>query len=602
MSAPLISLCMIAKDEADVIARCLRSVASAVDEIIVVDTGSTDGTPEIARGLGANVYAIPWQDDFALARNATLEHARGQWILILDADEELDPASVPKLRQLAASGGVEGFFVHVYNFAGDREDSPAVINPTIRLFRNDPQHRFAGRIHEQITPSIQARNPAAAFMLSDVRVNHYGYREEVIRRKNKTERNLLLLQETLKENPNDPFHLYNIAVEWMRLGRVQEALEAFRTSRMTTDPKTSYAHLLYKCEAKCHLALRQFDQGAAICEQGAAIYPGYSDLYHYAGIFHMNRGDLTAAKEAFARAVKAGPPPPGYHTEEGMGAHLSAYQLGLLQEAALDNQAAVDSYLHALRCRSAFAPPLYRLCHLLRLIGREADIVPLLLERMRVDEVEAATVIMDVMIATGCSRAALAWMERTAHLLDPDDLARRAAIAELLSGNSDNAKLKLSRLSRHAAPDVYADALRLRILICSMDSQHAEASQHWQQLTRRHASERDAPYAEIVGDRSEPAADMESGMSKAERGEWRNVLTAAHANAKHTAASRIAEAWKVRIARIAPSGRIEAAAACARAISGLADAHLEQLARCRRTQELAGAVRFVLPFEDGSLA
>ncbi|TYP76342.1 tetratricopeptide repeat-containing glycosyltransferase family 2 protein [Paenibacillus methanolicus] len=602
MSAPLISLCMIAKDEADVIARCLRSAASAVDEIIVVDTGSTDGTPDIARGLGANVFAFPWQDDFALARNAALEHARGQWILILDADEELDPASAPKLRQLAASGGVEGFFVHVYNFAGDREDSPAVINPTIRLFRNHPQHRFAGRIHEQITPSIQARNPAAAFMLSDVRVNHYGYREEVIQRKNKTERNLLLLQETLKEKPNDPFHLYNIAVEWMRLGRVQEALEAFRTSRMTTDPKTSYAHLLYKCEAKCHLALRQFEQGAAICEQGAAVYPAYSDLYHYAGIFHLNRGDLAAAKDAFARAVKAGPPPSGYHTEEGLGAHLSAYQLGLLQEAALDSQAAADSYLHALRCRSAFAPPLYRLCHLLRLVGREADIVPLLLERIRVDDAGAATGIMDVMIATGCSRAALAWLERTKHLLQPDDIACRAAMAELLSGLSEDASERLDLLSRNSPLDDHDDTLRLRILICSMDGRHLEARQYWRQLTRQHASDRDAPYAAIVGEPADPSPGMAPGMSNAERGEWRDVLTAAHANAKHAASSRIAESWKSRIASAAPAGRIEAAAACARALSGLADAHLEQLARGRKSRELAGAVRLVLPFEDGSLA
>jgi glycosyltransferase involved in cell wall biosynthesis len=147
---------MIVKDEADVIACCLKSASNTADEIIIVDTGSTDGTAEIARSLGAIVIDCQWCNDFAYARNAGLQHATGKWILILDADEELNEGSGAKLRQYADQDGAEGFFVHIYNYTGERNSGPAVINPTIRMFRNLPQHRFEGRVHEQITPSIPA--------------------------------------------------------------------------------------------------------------------------------------------------------------------------------------------------------------------------------------------------------------------------------------------------------------------------------------------------------------------------------------------------------------------------------------------------------------
>ena len=99
---PLLSLCVIAKDEAAFLQRCLASVAGLVDEIVVVDTGSCDDTPKVARGAGARVFSPPWQDDFSQARNRSLAAARGEWILVLDCDEVLARADHDRLRDLLA--------------------------------------------------------------------------------------------------------------------------------------------------------------------------------------------------------------------------------------------------------------------------------------------------------------------------------------------------------------------------------------------------------------------------------------------------------------------------------------------------------------------
>src|SRR5262249_19217829 len=99
---PQVSLCLIVKDEEAHLGRCLRSVADLVDELIVVDTGSADRTREVAAACGAQVHDFAWADSFAAARNESLRHARGRWILWLDGDEYLDAENRARLRAVLA--------------------------------------------------------------------------------------------------------------------------------------------------------------------------------------------------------------------------------------------------------------------------------------------------------------------------------------------------------------------------------------------------------------------------------------------------------------------------------------------------------------------
>lgn len=140
-----ISLCMIAKNEEFNIGRCLSSVKGVVDEIIIVDTGSSDETCQIAQSFGAKVQTFNWNDNFSDARNASLELATGDWILVLDADEELAQESKAILREAVLQSDMEGYFIRIENVAGN-DSCPETHSDTVfRLFRNRKDYRFRGQ-------------------------------------------------------------------------------------------------------------------------------------------------------------------------------------------------------------------------------------------------------------------------------------------------------------------------------------------------------------------------------------------------------------------------------------------------------------------------
>ncbi len=151
-----LSLTMIVKNEAAALGRCLASVRDLVDEIVVVDTGSTDNTREIARQYGARVFDFPWCDSFAAARNESIRHASGQWLLWLDADEYLDDANRGKLRNLLADLGNDNTaYVMKCVCVSGQASSTATNVDHVRLFRNHPAIRWDYRVHEQILPALK---------------------------------------------------------------------------------------------------------------------------------------------------------------------------------------------------------------------------------------------------------------------------------------------------------------------------------------------------------------------------------------------------------------------------------------------------------------
>src|SRR5262249_3911812 len=135
---------------------CLRSAAGLFDETVVVDTGSTDRTREIAAALGAKVFDFAWCDSFAAARNACLEHASGDWIFWLDADDRLDDANREKLRALLAGLGTHNtaYSMKCVCLPDPVSNSTTVVDH-VRLFRNHPRLRWEYRVHEQILPAVR---------------------------------------------------------------------------------------------------------------------------------------------------------------------------------------------------------------------------------------------------------------------------------------------------------------------------------------------------------------------------------------------------------------------------------------------------------------
>lgn len=202
---PRLTVCVITRNEEQHLARCLKSVAA--DQLVVVDTGSTDRTVEIARACGAEVHRFEWNDDFAAARNAALVHATGDWVLMLDADEELT-------TPVDLAGTAEGYRLPIV----DAGQEAAGCHYVPRLFRRAAGLRYVGRIHEQLRGLTDWR-------LGTATIRHHGYTAASQPAKNA--RNLKLLELALREQPDDPNLLMNLGLELARAGRLDAGLEQY---------------------------------------------------------------------------------------------------------------------------------------------------------------------------------------------------------------------------------------------------------------------------------------------------------------------------------------------------------------------------------------
>lgn len=202
-----LSLCMIVRDEEERLARCLASARSVVDEIVVVDTGSTDRSVSIAESFGARVVPFTWCDDFAAARNASIDAATGDWLLFLDADEILSPEAGRELRRSIKDPRTLGAFIPLHDGG---EGAPDTTTMLFRAVRKLGGVRWRYRIHEQILPDAnrvaRARNLHFAELTHGI--EHDGYSHAVMASKQKRARNRRLFEAQLADTPDDPYVLY----------------------------------------------------------------------------------------------------------------------------------------------------------------------------------------------------------------------------------------------------------------------------------------------------------------------------------------------------------------------------------------------------------
>jgi tetratricopeptide (TPR) repeat protein len=205
--APRVTLCMIARNEERFLAECLTRARAAVDEIVLVDTGSTDRTVAIAESFGAKVLHSPWADDFSAPRNIGLRAATGDWILVLDADEFLQGDACERIRELVGSTTALGYHLRFINVYGNGKTLGVMM---VRLFRNLPGVVYENVIHEQVTPSLQRLGTPLGLVLAsgDVEVEHHGYSDAVMNERGKNERNERLFKKQLAQHPDDIYGLY----------------------------------------------------------------------------------------------------------------------------------------------------------------------------------------------------------------------------------------------------------------------------------------------------------------------------------------------------------------------------------------------------------
>ncbi len=358
---------MVVKDEAKQLGRCLKSVQGVVQEIIVIDTGSTDTTREIAASFGALVKSFPWNDDFSAARNASLALASGEWILFLDADEELSLADSGALDQITAQEEADGYFIKIINYVGNTGWTETCPDLVFRLFRHRPDYHFRGAVHEQITGVILEHNDQAKFQIADgVEIIHYGYLDEVIQEKDKKKRNLSLIEKELSRSPEDRLLRYHYGVELFRAERYLEAAQELTTAANGIDPNTIYLPKLLRYIVIAHQNSGHPGEGLEVAGLGLQLFPDYADLYYYAGLLSLELKHYGRAQEFLEKASAMPEQPPQYASFSGVRSFRCYYHLAVIAETFLDEEQALKFYLAALQNNPDFTPALENIVRILK--------------------------------------------------------------------------------------------------------------------------------------------------------------------------------------------------------------------------------------------
>ena len=335
----MLSLSMIVRNEEARLADCLASVTGLADEMVVVDTGSSDGTIAVAEAAGARVEQIAWPGDFAPARNSAMAFLKGDWVLVLDADEQLRPEVIPSLKALMAQPDVLVINLLRYELGA----AMAPYSSVSRLFRRHPAIRWSKPYHSMIDDSVQAlleTEPQWRIAdCSEPAILHDGYRPELLAGTDKAERLRQAMESELERHPNDPYASAKLGGLLISDGRHQEAAELLRNALKQGSIQDSER---YELLVHLALAITPSDPGGAVaCYRQALAIPLDTRISLGA---RLNLATLLMEADQLDEAIRL----TTIATEEAPEVALGWYNLGLMQRRKGDIAAAIQAYAAAL--------------------------------------------------------------------------------------------------------------------------------------------------------------------------------------------------------------------------------------------------------------
>jgi tetratricopeptide (TPR) repeat protein len=382
-----LSLSIIVKNEAKNLSNCLQSVQNFVDEIILIDTGSTDNTKEIAQSFGAKIYNYLWQDDFAQARNYALEYVTTEWVLVLDADEVLNPSVIPHFQE-----AISQKYALVVNLI--REEIGSLSSPysqLSRLFRRHPDIKFSRPYHALIDDAVLELQKKETHWqiidLPEVAIQHYGYQPDIIASRNKTQRALKAMESYYSQNPNDAYVCSKLGALYIDLGEVKKGLKLLKTGLKSNLASTATIFELHYHLANTLVEQKQWETAikhyqkaielpilgklklgaylnfGSVCYHGkdyenalklykacVAIEPNFAIAYYNLGLTYKALGRNFKAIDAYQNAIQFNPNYPWSYQnlavllfkrgeiEDSIKAFQQAYNLHLTQNPKLAQQ------------------------------------------------------------------------------------------------------------------------------------------------------------------------------------------------------------------------------------------------------------------------
>ena len=335
----MLSLSMIVRNEEARIAACLASVQDLADEMVVVDTGSSDATVSLARAAGARVEQIDWPGDFAPARNSALTFLNCDWVLVLDADEQLRPEVIPVLKQLMAEP--DALVINLLRYEVGAAMAP--YSSVSRLFRRHPAIRWSRPYHSMIDDSVQellTSEPHWRILdCAEPAILHDGYRPELLAGTDKAERLRQAMEAELKAHPGDPYASAKLGGLLISKGRHDQALPLLRQGLEQTATQDAER---YELLVHLALALSPNDPVGAVAAYRQALAIDRDPRISLGAQINlaarlMEQGDLDEAIQLTQAATQAAPE-----------VALSWTNLGLMQRRRGDIAAALAAYSQAI--------------------------------------------------------------------------------------------------------------------------------------------------------------------------------------------------------------------------------------------------------------
>lgn len=299
----LLSVCMIVKNEEDILTRCLNSIKELADEIIIVDTGSMDNTKEIAHQFTDKIYDFKWCDDFSIARNESLKYAEGRWILVLDADEYLSVNQLAEWRTFldteVPSKNV-AYSIIVVNHDGANKGITTA--PITRLFPNHMGIRFMNPIHEQLTNETgELLNKRLSLT-----IEHTGYQEQTVLEKNKHKRNMDIFRRMHKNGEMSAYDYFTMGNQYVFAKDEDKALECYEIAIKSAPQNASWYPYSLLALSGLYLKMDKLNLSWNLIESKFVKYRNYPEYHSMKGYHYETLGfyeeALLSYKEAFERA------------------------------------------------------------------------------------------------------------------------------------------------------------------------------------------------------------------------------------------------------------------------------------------------------------
>jgi tetratricopeptide (TPR) repeat protein len=343
-----LSLSIIVKNEEIALPKCLHSVKDVVDEMVVLDTGSSDRTVEIARQLGAKVYHYEWCNDFSAARNEALKYVEGEWVLVLDADEILTPQIVPLIKD--AIDREQNLVVNSIRQEVGAAQSPYSL--VSRLFRNHPKVKFSRPYHSIIDDSVielRKKEPHWQIVdLSPVAILHYGYQAAAIASGNKYARAKEAMEGFYANHPNDPYVCSKLGALYLQIGQFNDGMKLLKKGLKSNKAEPSVLFELYYSLGNAYTRQQDYEKAASNYQKAIAqpILPqlklgGYNNL----GNLLLEVGELQLAKQVYETTIQIDP-----------SFTVGYYNLGMTLKALGQIEAAIAAYQKAIKLDPHYAP------------------------------------------------------------------------------------------------------------------------------------------------------------------------------------------------------------------------------------------------------